>query len=182
MGWQHREGQATRTTEITLDPLLERLFRLGITPVASMEVDYPRTTARTLRPQSFDLVFSKLNRGAFPKSSRSIKSLYFGLHDASIPLLFTNVPDPRSRRNLQRYSISSDRTRFHYAAFEQEGRTFQIKPPGNLRKETVSVMQKRILRRERLPQVPALFGWNDQRLVRENLLRHSEPTAWVIWL
>jgi len=69
-----------------------------------MEVDYPRTTARTLRSRSFKLVFSKLNRGASPKSSPSIKTLYFGLHDASAPLLLTNVAVPRSRRKLQRYT------------------------------------------------------------------------------
>jgi hypothetical protein len=30
--------------------------------------------------------------------------------------------------------------------------------------------------------VPAQFSWIDQRLVRENFLRHGEPTAWALYL
>ena len=44
------------------------------------------------------------------------------------------------------------------------------------------MMQKKILRPERLRQVPAQFGWIDQRLVRENFLRHGEPAAWALYL
>ena len=44
------------------------------------------------------------------------------------------------------------------------------------------MMQKRVLRPERLRQVPAQFSWIDQRLVRENFLRHGEPTAWALYL
>jgi hypothetical protein len=44
------------------------------------------------------------------------------------------------------------------------------------------MMQKKILRPERLRQVPAQFSWIDQRLVRENFLRHGEPTAWALYL
>ena len=43
-------------------------------------------------------------------------------------------------------------------------------------------MQKKILRPERLRQVPAQFSWIDQRLVRENFLRHGEPAAWALYL
>jgi hypothetical protein len=43
-------------------------------------------------------------------------------------------------------------------------------------------MQKKILRPDRLRQVPAQFSWIDQRLVRENLLRHGGPTAWALYL
>jgi len=43
-------------------------------------------------------------------------------------------------------------------------------------------MQKKILRPERLRQVPAQFSWIDQRLVREDFLRHGEPTAWDLYL
>jgi hypothetical protein len=43
-------------------------------------------------------------------------------------------------------------------------------------------MQKKILRPDRLRQVPAQFSWLDQRLVRENFLRHGEPAAWALYL
>jgi hypothetical protein len=43
-------------------------------------------------------------------------------------------------------------------------------------------MQKKILRPERLRQVPAQFSWIDQRLVREDFLRHGEPSAWALYL
>ncbi len=42
--------------------------------------------------------------------------------------------------------------------------------------------QKRVLRPERLRQVPAQFSWIDQRLVRENFLRRAQPTAWALYL
>ena len=44
------------------------------------------------------------------------------------------------------------------------------------------MMQKKILRPERLRQVPAQFSWIDQRLVREDFLRHGEPAAWALYL
>lgn len=44
------------------------------------------------------------------------------------------------------------------------------------------MMQKKILRPDRLRQVPAQFSWLDQRLVRENFLRHGEPAAWALYL
>ena len=44
------------------------------------------------------------------------------------------------------------------------------------------MMQKKILRPDRLRQVPAQFSWIDQRLVRKNFLRHGEPTAWALYL
>ena len=44
------------------------------------------------------------------------------------------------------------------------------------------MMQKKILRPERLRQVPAQFSWIDQRLVRENFLRHGDPAAWALYL
>ncbi len=44
------------------------------------------------------------------------------------------------------------------------------------------MMQKKILRPDRLRQVPAQFSWLDQRLVRENFLHHGEPTAWALYL
>jgi hypothetical protein len=44
------------------------------------------------------------------------------------------------------------------------------------------MMQKRVLRPDRLRQVPAQFSWTDQRLVRENFLRHGEPAAWALYL
>ena len=44
------------------------------------------------------------------------------------------------------------------------------------------MMQKIFLRPERLRQVPAQFSWIDQRLVRENFLRHGEPAAWALYL
>src|ERR1022692_4371110 len=44
------------------------------------------------------------------------------------------------------------------------------------------MMQKKILRPDRLRQVPAQFSWLDQPLVRENFLRHGEPAAWALYL
>jgi hypothetical protein len=44
------------------------------------------------------------------------------------------------------------------------------------------MMNKEILRPERLRQVPAQFSWVDQRLVRDNLLRHADPAAWALYL
>ena len=42
--------------------------------------------------------------------------------------------------------------------------------------------QKQILRPDRLRQVPAQFSWIDQRLVRDNFLRHAAPAAWALYL
>src|SRR5512136_1268711 len=44
------------------------------------------------------------------------------------------------------------------------------------------MMNKKILRPERLRQVPAQFSWIDQRLVRDNFLRHGQPAAWALYL
>jgi len=44
------------------------------------------------------------------------------------------------------------------------------------------MMQKRILRPDRLRQVPAQFSWIDQRLVRENFLHYADPAAWALYL
>ena len=44
------------------------------------------------------------------------------------------------------------------------------------------MMNKNILRPDRLRQVPAQFSWVDQRLVRDNFLRHADPAAWSLYL
>jgi hypothetical protein len=44
------------------------------------------------------------------------------------------------------------------------------------------MMNKKILRPDRLRQVPAQFSWVDQRLVRENFLRLADPAAWSLYL
>ena len=44
------------------------------------------------------------------------------------------------------------------------------------------MMKKRVLRPDRLRQVPAQFSWIDQRLVRDNYLRHGQPAAWALYL
>jgi hypothetical protein len=44
------------------------------------------------------------------------------------------------------------------------------------------MVQKKILRPDRLRQVPVQFSWIDQRLVRDNFLRCGEPTAWALYL
>jgi hypothetical protein len=44
------------------------------------------------------------------------------------------------------------------------------------------MMQKQILRPDRLRQVPAQFSWIDQRLVREQFLRRADPPAWTLYL
>jgi len=44
------------------------------------------------------------------------------------------------------------------------------------------MMTKKILRPDRLRQVPAQFSWIDQRLVRENFLRYADPAAWALYL
>jgi len=42
--------------------------------------------------------------------------------------------------------------------------------------------EKRILRPDRLRQVPSQFSWVDHRLVRQNRLRHCEVSAWALYL
>jgi hypothetical protein len=44
------------------------------------------------------------------------------------------------------------------------------------------MMHKKILRPDRLRQVPAQFSWIDHRLVRDNFLRHGDPAAWSLYL
>ncbi len=44
------------------------------------------------------------------------------------------------------------------------------------------MMQKRVLRPERLRQVPAQFSWIDQKLVRDNFLHRGDPAAWALYL
>jgi len=44
------------------------------------------------------------------------------------------------------------------------------------------IINKQILRPERLRHVPPQFSWVDQRLVRDNFLRRAEPTAWSLYL
>ena len=44
------------------------------------------------------------------------------------------------------------------------------------------MINKKILRPDRLRQVPAQFSWIDQRLVRENFLRHADAAAWSLYL
>ena len=44
------------------------------------------------------------------------------------------------------------------------------------------MMQKKILRPDRLRQVLAQFSWVDQRLVRDNSLRYADPAAWALYL
>jgi hypothetical protein len=44
------------------------------------------------------------------------------------------------------------------------------------------MMNKKILCPDRLRQVPAQFSWVDQRLVRDNFLRHADPAAWALYL
>jgi hypothetical protein len=111
MRWQHREAQTAWRAKITLDPLLQHLLRLSIAPVTAMLAHRPRTATRTDRALSSELIFSKLNRGAFAKSRGSIKQLYFELHRASPTLVRANVTDPRSRRNPQRYRTRTKRGR-----------------------------------------------------------------------
>lgn len=107
MGGQHRKGPTTRRTKITLDPLHERLLRIGIPLVAPVAVNSPRTTPGTHRPFSSELVFAQLDRPTSPKSSRPFKPPDLGLHDASHRHLLTNVPPSRPHPTSQRYSIRS---------------------------------------------------------------------------
>jgi hypothetical protein len=44
------------------------------------------------------------------------------------------------------------------------------------------MIQKRVLRPDRLRQVPAQFSWLDQRLVREDFLRQAQPPGWALYL
>ena len=44
------------------------------------------------------------------------------------------------------------------------------------------MIHKKILRPDRLRQVPAQFSWIDHRLVRENFLHHGDPAAWALYL
>src|SRR6185503_17053474 len=86
----HREGHSTGGTTIPLNAFFLDPFWIGIPLVTSMQVDHPRTTAGTHRPQSFELVFPELDRELFPKSPEPFKPLSFGLHDSTpTPLLLT---------------------------------------------------------------------------------------------
>ena len=44
------------------------------------------------------------------------------------------------------------------------------------------MVQKKILRPDRLRVVPTQFSWIDQRLVRDNCLHCGEPIAWALYL
>jgi hypothetical protein len=44
------------------------------------------------------------------------------------------------------------------------------------------MVQKKILRPDRLRVVPAQFSWIDQRLVRDNFLHCGEPITWALYL
>ena len=44
------------------------------------------------------------------------------------------------------------------------------------------MINKKILRPDRLRQVPAQFNWVDHRLVRDNFLRLADPAAWALYL
>jgi|WetSurMetagenome_2_1015567.scaffolds.fasta_scaffold23740_4 hypothetical protein len=44
------------------------------------------------------------------------------------------------------------------------------------------MINKKILRPERLRQVPAQFSWVDQHLVRDNFLPQADPAAWALYL
>lgn len=44
------------------------------------------------------------------------------------------------------------------------------------------MVQKKILRPDRLRVVPTQFSWIDQRLVRDNFLHRGEPIAWALYL
>lgn len=44
------------------------------------------------------------------------------------------------------------------------------------------MINKQILRPERLRHVPAQFSWVDQRLVRDHFLRRADATAWSLYL
>jgi hypothetical protein len=44
------------------------------------------------------------------------------------------------------------------------------------------MLHKKILRPDRLRQVPAQFSWVDQRLVRDNFLHHADAAAWALYL
>ena len=82
MRGQDREGPTARTAQIALDTLYLLLFLgvcwISVAFVSSMKMHHPPTTTGTLRTQSIELIFAKLDGGDFPKSSPAIKSLYFG--------------------------------------------------------------------------------------------------------
>jgi hypothetical protein len=44
------------------------------------------------------------------------------------------------------------------------------------------MINKQILRPDRLRQVPVQFSWVDHRLVRENFLRRADAAAWSLYL
>jgi hypothetical protein len=109
MSWEHGQSHTATGTKVSLNALLLGPFRIDITPVASMAVNGPRTTAGTLGAQSFELIFPELDREKFPKSSAPIKLLCLGLHEAAPRSLSTNVSHPRHARISQRYMISLTR-------------------------------------------------------------------------
>src|SRR4051812_22660123 len=97
MRQQHRESQTADGTKVTLNPLFQRLFGIGIALLIPMAVDCPWTTAGTDRTQSFELIFSKLDRRPSSKRPRPIKPLSSGLSvSPATDLPLTVQPHARS--------------------------------------------------------------------------------------
>ncbi len=44
------------------------------------------------------------------------------------------------------------------------------------------MINKHVLRPDRLRQIPTSFSWVDHRLVRDEHLRHTGPAAWALYL
>ena len=44
------------------------------------------------------------------------------------------------------------------------------------------MINKHLLRPDRLRQIPPSFSWVDHRLVRHEHLRHTGPVAWALYL
>jgi len=111
MSWQYRDRPTARTAQIAGDPFQLGSLRIGVARVVPMEVDRPRTTARTHRPRSSELIFANLNAAQNPDSSRPIKPHSAGLHDSSSSLNSANGPVSRSHRTSQRYSNQNESER-----------------------------------------------------------------------
>ena len=90
--------------KVALDPFPAGAFRIGEALVVTMTMDPPRTTTRTDRARSRELIAADLNAGENPKSSRQIKPRSFGLPDTVRPVLLITVPIPRSQISSQLYS------------------------------------------------------------------------------
>ena len=101
---EDRDGQAARPAQIAHHRLPVGSLRIGVAPVMAVAMHRPRTTARTDRPRSSELIVSDLDAGQNPESSRPIKPPSSGHHGSSSPSEHATVTHSRSHLDPQLYN------------------------------------------------------------------------------